>query len=61
MDFVEHSDHPAEPISIARCRELLAEEPKSMTDEEIALIGQHAATMACIIVEMYQEGCRIHE
>ena len=26
-----------------------------MTDQEIAVIRRHAETMACIVVEMYQE------
>ena len=53
-------DRP-ESISIARCRELLGEEAESMTDQEVAFIRRHAETMACIVVEMYQEGCRISE
>jgi hypothetical protein len=40
---------------------LLADEAESMTDQEIAMIRQHAETMACIVVEMYQEHCRIPE
>jgi hypothetical protein len=61
MEFVEHADDRLEPISIERCRELLGEEAESMTDQEVALIRRHAETMACIVVEMYQEGCRITE
>jgi hypothetical protein len=61
MEFVEQADDMPEPISIARCRELLGDEAKSMTDQEIALIRQHAETMACIVVESYQEHCRIYE
>jgi hypothetical protein len=59
MEFVEHTDDRPEPISIARCRDLLGEEAESMTDQEVALIRLHAETMACIVVEMYQEGRRI--
>ena len=61
MEYVERADPRPEPISIARCRELLGEEGESMTDRDVALIRQHAETMACIVVEMYQEGCRISE
>jgi hypothetical protein len=46
---------------MARCRELLGEESESMSDQEVALIRRHAETMAFIVVEMYQEGCRIPE
>ncbi len=61
MEFVEHSDDRPEPTSIARCRELLGEEAESMPDQEVELIRRHAETMACIVIEMYQEGCRIPE
>jgi hypothetical protein len=61
MEFVESADDRPEPISIARCRELLGEEAESMTDHEVALIRRHAETMACIVLAMYQEGCRIFE
>jgi hypothetical protein len=61
MEFVEHTDDRPEPISIARCRELLGDEAESMTDQEIAWIRRHAETMAYIIVEMYREGCQISE
>ena len=61
MEFFEDTDDRPEAISIARCRELLGEEAESMTDQEIALIRRHAETMAWIVVEIYQEGCRIPE
>ena len=61
MEFIERTDDGPEPISIARCRELLGEEAESLTDQEVALIRRHAETMACIVVEMYQEGCQISE
>ena len=61
MKFVEHSDDKPEPLSITRCRELLGEEAESLTDHEIAVIRGHAETMACIVVKMYQESCRIAE
>ena len=61
MEFVEHGNDRPGPISIARCRELLGEEAESMTDQEVALIRRHAETMACIVVGIYQEGCRSSE
>jgi len=61
MEYVERADPKPEKISIARCRELLGEDAESMTDQEVALIPRHAETMAYIVVEMYQEGCRISE
>jgi hypothetical protein len=61
MKFDEYADGRAEPISIERCRALLGEEADSMTDQEVALIRRHAETMAWIVVETYQDGCRISE
>jgi hypothetical protein len=61
MEYVEHADPRPEPISIARCRELLGEDAESMTDQEVEEIRRHAATMACVVVEMYQEQSRVSE
>ena len=61
MEYVEHADTRPEPISIARRRELLGEDAESMTDQDIEDIRRHAETMACIVVEMYQEQSRFPE
>ena len=61
MEYVEHAEPGPEPITIARCRELLGDQAESMTDQDIEDIRRHAETMACIVVEMYQEHCRLHE
>ena len=55
MEYIEHADSRPEPISVARCRELLGEEAEAMSDEDIENIRHHAETMAHIVVEMYQE------
>ena len=61
MEYVERAAPRSEPISIARCRELLGEDAESMTDQDIEEIRRHAETMACIVVEMYEEQCRVSE
>ena len=61
MEYVEHADQRPEPISIARCRELLGEDAESMTDQDVEDIRRHAETMAGIVVEMYHEQCRASE
>jgi hypothetical protein len=61
MEYVEHAEPRPEPISIARCRELLGDEAKSMTDQDIEDIRRHAETMACIVIELYLEHARIPE
>ena len=61
MECVEQTDPRPEPISITRCRELLGADAESMTDQDIEEIRRHAETMAGIVVEMYQEQCRVSE
>lgn len=51
MEYVEHVHDRPEPISIARCRELLGEDAESMTDQDVGNLRRHAETMACIVVE----------
>jgi hypothetical protein len=58
MEYVEQAEPRPEPISIARCRELLGEDAESMTDQDIEDVRRHAETMACIVVAMYEEHCR---
>jgi hypothetical protein len=57
MEYVEQAEPRPEPISIVRCRELLGEDAESMTDQDVEDIRRHAETMACIVVQMYQEQC----
>jgi len=59
MDFGDRVDDRPEPISNARCRELLGDEADTLTDEDIELIRQHAETMAQIVVQMSVESRRI--
>ena len=61
MDFLDREDDRPEPISVARCRELLADEADTPTDQDIELIRRHAETMAQVVVEMFAEGRRIPE
>ena len=61
MEYVEYPEPTPEPISIARCRELLGEDAESMTDQDIEDIRRHAETMARIVVEIYREQRRYSE
>jgi hypothetical protein len=61
MEYVEQAEPRPEPISIARCRELLGKDGESMTDRDVEHIRRHAETMSCIVVEMYQDHCRLSE
>ena len=53
MEHMHAGDPAFDAISIARCRELLADEAEGLSDEETDLIRQHADAMAHVIVEMF--------
>ena len=59
MDFVDRGDDRPEPISIARCRELLGDEADTLTNQDVELIRRHAETMAQVVVEMFVANRRI--
>ena len=59
MDFVDRGEDRPEPISIARCRELLGDEADTLTDQDVELIRRHAETMAQVVVGMFVESRRI--
>lgn len=48
----EH-DVNSEPISIARCREILGEEATGLSDVEIDQIRRHADAMAHVIIDVF--------
>ena len=51
-DLVEHDLVP-EPISIARCRQLLGDEARELSDEDIDALRRHATTMAHTLIEVF--------
>ena len=59
MDVVDRGDDRPEPISIARCRELLGDEADTLTYQDMEMICRHAETMAKIVVEVFMESRRI--
>ena len=58
MDFVDREDDRPEPISIARCRELLGDDADTLTDQDVELIRRHAETMAQVVVQIFVESRR---
>ena len=46
-------DVNSEPISIARCREILGEEATGLSDVEIDQIRRHADAMAHVIIHVF--------
>jgi hypothetical protein len=50
----DHDVH-SEPISIARCRDLLGPEADSLSDMEVDQIRRHADVIAHVVVETFLE------
>jgi hypothetical protein len=50
----DHDVRP-EPISIARCRELLGSEADDLSDVEVDQMRRHAEVMAHVVVEIFLE------
>jgi hypothetical protein len=50
----DHDVH-SEPISIARCRELLGPEANDLSDMGVDQIRRHADVMAHVVVEIFLE------
>ena len=49
-----------EPISIARCRELLGDEANALTDDDVTDVARHAQAMAQILIDLALQDGRIH-
>lgn len=59
---MEHKeDGVSEPMSIARCRELLGEEADGLSDREVDRIRQRADGLAHVIIEMYLDNRAVSE
>lgn len=46
-------DSTLEPITIARCRELLGDEALALSDEDVEAIRTHAHAVAHVLVEIF--------
>ena len=60
MDAIEHADQEPEPISVARCRELLGDDAAMMSDEEVVAVARHAETLAHILLVVALQDTRVH-
>ena len=59
---MEHEeDAGSEPMSIARCREVLGREADGLTDSEVDQIRRHADAMAHVLVDVFMELRRTQE
>ena len=60
MDVPERAEAIPEPISIARCRELLGDEADALADDEVLEIARHAEAMAHMLIVLALQDGRIH-
>ena len=60
MDFVDRGDDRPEPISIARCRELLGDDADTLSDDEVLVVARHAESLAHVVIDLALQDVRIH-
>ncbi len=60
MDVPERADRVQEPISVARCRELLGDEAHELSDDDVRDVARHAEAMARILIVLARQDGRIH-
>lgn len=60
MDVPEPAEAIPEPISIARCRELLGDEADALADDEVLEIARHAEAVAHIVIALALQDGHIH-
>ena len=60
MDVLDRADQEPEPISIARCRELLGDDAEIISDEEVVAVARHAETLAHILIVVALQYIRVH-
>lgn len=60
MDVPDRAEVIPEPISIARCRELLGDEADGLNDDEVRDVGRHAEAMARVLIGLALQDDRIH-
>ncbi len=60
MDVIDRAEQEPEPISIARCRELLGDDADMMSDEAVLAVARHAETLAHILIAVALQDVRVH-
>jgi len=60
MDIPDCADQEPEPISLARCRELLGDDAETMSDQEVVAVARHAETLAHILIAVALPDVRLH-
>ena len=60
MDVLDRAEPEPEPISVARCRELLGDDADTMSDEEVLAVARHAQSLAHVVIELALQDVRVH-
>lgn len=60
MDVPDRAEQGLEPISVARCRDLLGDEADTLSDEEVLVIARHAESLAHIVIDLALQDVRVH-
>lgn len=60
MDVIDRAEQEPEPISVARCRELLGDDADMMSDEEILAVARHAESLAHVLIAVALQDVRVH-
>jgi hypothetical protein len=60
MDVPDRAEQEPEPISVARCRELLGDEADTLSDQEVLIVARHAESLAHVVIDLALQDGRIH-
>jgi hypothetical protein len=60
MGVLDRAEPEPEPISVARCRELLGDDADTMSDEEVLAVARHAQSLAHVVIELALLDVRVH-
>jgi hypothetical protein len=60
MDVLDRAEREPEPISVARCRELLGDDADTMSDEEVLVVARHAESLAHVVINLALRDARVH-
>jgi len=60
MDVIDRAEQEPEPISVARCRELLGDDADGMSDEEVLIVARHAESLAHVVIALALQDGRVH-
>ena len=60
MDVPDRAEQEPEPISVARCRELLGDDADTLSDDEVLVVARHAESLAHVVIDLALQDVRIH-